>query len=238
MPEALEAAITPHSKVLLLNSPNNPTGAVIPADTLDNIARIVLERDLLVLSDEVYERLLFDGRTHESIWKRSEMKERTVVVHSFSKSFAMTGWRIGYAFGPEWLIESMIKVVSSTTPCASSVSQRAAVAALRLDTEVIDAMVKEFCVRRDQAYEVLEQLPGVRVHKPGGTFYMFPDISEITQDSRQFALDLLEEEHIVVVPGDAFGPSGKGCVRVALTVNQEVLKEALERIHRFIKKIS
>ena len=161
-----------------------------------------------------------------------------MVVHSFSKSFAMTGWRIGYAFGPEWLIESMIKVVSSTTPCASSVSQRAAVAALRLDTEIIDAMVKEFCVRRDQAYEVLEQLPGVRVHKPGGTFYMFPDISEITQDSRQFALDLLEEEHIVVVPGDAFGPSGKGCVRIALTVKQEVLKDALERIGRFIKKIS
>jgi len=237
-PEALEAAITPHSKVLLLNSPNNPTGAVIPAETLDNIARIVLERDLLVLSDEVYERLLFDGRTQESIWKRPGMNERTAVVHSFSKSFAMTGWRIGYAFGPEWLIESMIKVVSSTTSCAPSVSQRAAVAALRLDAEVIDAMVEEFRVRRNQAYEVLEQLPGVRVHKPGGTFYMFPDISQITQDSRQFALDLLKEEQVVVVPGETFGPSGKGCVRVALTVNQEVLKEALERIRRFIKRIS
>ena len=237
-PETLEAAITPSSKVLLLNSPNNPTGAVIPAETLDNIARIALERDLLVLSDEVYERLLFDGRTHESIWKRPGMRERTVVVHSFSKSFAMTGWRIGYAFGPEWLIESMIKVVSSTTSCAPSVSQRAALAALRLDAEVFDAMVEEFHVRRDQAYQVLEQLPGVRVHKPGGTFYMFPDISQITQDSRQFALDLLKEEQVVVVPGEAFGPSGKGCVRIALTVNQEVLKEAFERIRRFIRKIS
>lgn len=237
-PETLEAAITPSTKVLLLNSPNNPTGAVIPAETLDNIARIALEKDLLVLSDEVYERLLFDGRTHESIWKRPGMRERTVVVHSFSKSFAMTGWRIGYTFGPEWLIESMIKVVSSTTSCAPSVSQRAALAALRLDAEVIDAMVEEFCVRRDQAYQVLEQLPGVRVHKPGGTFYMFPDISQITQDSRQFALDLLKEEQVVVVPGEAFGPSGKGCVRIALTVNQVVLKEALERTRRFIRKIS
>jgi aspartate/methionine/tyrosine aminotransferase len=237
-PEALEAAITPSTKVLLLNSPNNPTGAVIPAETLDNIARIALERDLLVLSDEVYERLLFDARTHESIWKRPGMRERTVVVHSFSKSFAMTGWRIGYAFGPEWLIESMIKVVSSTTSCAPSVSQRAALAALRLDAEVIDAMVEEFRVRRERAYQVLEQLPGVRVHKPGGTFYMFPDIYQITQDSRQFALDLLKEEQVVVVPGEAFGPSGKGCVRIALTVNQEVLKEALERIRRFIRKIS
>jgi len=237
-PEALEAAITPSSKVVLLNSPNNPTGAVIPADTLDGIARIVVERDLLVLSDEVYERLLFDGRTHESIWKRPGMKERTVVVHSFSKSFAMTGWRIGYAFGPEWLIESMIKVVSSTTSCAPSVSQRAAVAALRLDPGVVRAMVEEFSVRRDQAYEVLGKLPGVRVHKPGGTFYMFPDFSQITQDSGQFALDLLKEEQVVVVPGEAFGPSGKGCVRIALTVNQEVLNDALERIHRFIKAIS
>jgi aminotransferase len=237
-PEDLEAAITPFSKVLLLNSPNNPTGAVIPADTLDSIARIVLERDLLVLSDEVYERLLFDGRTHESIRTRPGMKERTVVVHSFSKSFAMTGWRVGYAFGPEWLIESMIKVVSSTTSCAPSVSQRAALAALRLDPQVIHAMIEEFCTRREQAYEVLRQLPGVRVHKPGGTFYIFPDISQITRDSRQFALGLLKEQQVVVVPGEAFGPSGKGCLRIALTVNQELMKQALERIHRFIRNIS
>ncbi len=237
-PEALEEAITPHSKVLLLNSPNNPTGAIIPAETLESIARIVLERDLLVLSDEVYERLLFDGRTQESIRTRPGMKERTVVVHSFSKSFAMTGWRIGYAFGPEWLIESMIKVVSSTTSCAPSVSQRAALAALRLDAEVIDAMAEEFRKRRDQAYEVLEKLPGVKVHKPGGTFYIFPDISQITQDSGQFALDLLDEEQVVVVPGEAFGPSGKGCLRISLAVKQQVLKEALERIQRFIEKFS
>lgn len=237
-PEAIEAAITPRCKVLLLNSPNNPTGAVIPAETLDEIARIVKERDLLVLSDEVYERLLFDGRTHESIWTRPGMKERTVVIHSFSKSFAMTGWRIGYAFGPEWLIGSMIKVVTSTTSCAPSVSQRAAVAALRLDPEVIDKMTEEFQRRRDLAYEVLKQIPGVRVHQPAGTFYIFPDISQITGDSRQFAFDLLEKEQIVVVPGETFGPSGKGCLRIALTVNQEILKQAIESIRRFIESIS
>lgn len=237
-PEALEAVITPQSKALLLNSPNNPTGAVIPGEILDNLARVVLERDLLVLSDEVYERLLFDGRTHESIRTRPGMKERTVVVHSFSKSFAMTGWRIGYAFGPEWLITPMIKVVGSTTSCAPSVSQRAGLAALQLDAEVIDGMVEEFRVRRDQTYEALKELPDVRVHKPGGTFYIFPDISQITQDSRQFALDLLKEEQVVVIPGEAFGPAGKGCLRIAFTVNQEILKEALERIQRFIKKIS
>ncbi len=237
-PEDLEAAITPHSKVLLLNSPNNPTAAIIPAEILDSIARIVVERDLLVLSDEVYERLLFDGLTHESIRTRPGMKERTVVVHSFSKSFAMTGWRIGYAFGPEWLIESMIKVVSSTTSCAPSVSQRAALAALRLDAKVVNAMTEEFRTRRDQAYKALQKLPGVKVHKPKGTFYIFPDISQITRDSLQFALDLLDKEQVVVVPGEAFGPSGKGCLRIALTVNQEILKDALERIQRFIKNLS
>jgi aminotransferase len=237
-PQALEAAITPQTKVLLLNSPNNPTGAVIPAEMFDDIARIAAEKDLLVLSDEVYERLLFDGQTHESIRTRPGMRERTVVVHSFSKSFAMTGWRIGYAFGPEWLIESMIKVVSSTTSCAPSVSQRAALAALRLDPEIINAMIEEFRRRRDHAYEVLQKLPGVKVHKPKGTFYIFPDISQITQDSRQFALDLLDREQVVVVPGESFGPSGKGCVRIALTVNLKVLKEAFKRIQRFIETLS
>jgi aminotransferase len=234
-PEALEAAITPSSKVLLLNSPNNPTGAVIPAEILHNIARIALERDLLVLSDEVYDRLLFDGAAHESIRTRSGMRERTVVVHSLSKSFAMTGWRIGYAFGPEWIIESMIKVVSSCTSCAPSVSQRAAIAALRLDETIINTMVAEFRARRNQAYEALKDLSGVRVHKPAGTFYIFPDISLITNNSFQFALDLLKEEQVVVVPGETFGPSGKGCVRLALTVNRERLSMAMERIRRFIK---
>jgi aminotransferase len=232
--KALERAITPSSKVLLLNSPNNPTGAVIPSASIDAIAQIALEKDLLVLSDEVYERLLFDGLTHDSIWTRPGMRERTVVVHSFSKSFAMTGWRIGYAFGPEWIIESMVKVVSSWTSCAPSVSQRAALAALQLESTVIGSMVEEFRARRDLAYEGLNVLPGVRVHKPAGTFYIFPDISQITNDCVQFALHLLEREQVVVVPGETFGPSGRGCIRLALTVNQELLKEAIERIRRFI----
>jgi aminotransferase len=235
-PEALEAAITPSSKVILLNSPNNPTGAVIPSKTIDAIAKIALEKDLLVLSDEVYERLLFDGLTHDSIWTRPGMRERTVVVHSFSKSFAMTGWRIGYAFGMEWIIESMVKVVSSWTSCAPSVSQRAALAALKLEGTIIGTMVEEFRVRRDLAYEGLKELPGVRVHKPAGTFYLFPDISQITNDCVQFALHLLEGEQVMVVPGETFGPSGRGCVRLALTVNQELLKEAIQRIRRFIEK--
>jgi len=232
--QTLEKAITASTRVLLLNSPNNPTGAVIPAETLDDIARIALERDLLVLSDEVYDRLLFDGLTHESIWTRPGMRERTVVVQSFSKSYAMTGWRIGYAFGPEWIIESMIKVVTSYTSCAPSISQRAALAALKLDGKFVDTMVDEFRARRDLAYEVLQGLPGVRVHRPAGTFYIFPDVSQIAKNSLQFAVDLLQDEQVLVVPGETFGSSGTGCLRLALTVNEGRLEEAFQRIQRFI----
>ena len=233
---SLEAALTPKTKALLLNSPNNPTGTVLPAGTLDAMARMVRERDLLVVSDEVYEQLLFDGRTHESIRTRPDMRERTVVIQSFSKSFAMTGWRIGYSFGPEWIIEAMVKVVASFTSCAPSVSQRAALAALSLDKGIAGAMVHEFRERRDLAYEALRTIPGVRVHRPAGTFYVFPDISQITGDGLQFAMDLLKAAQVVVVPGETFGPSGRGCVRLALTVNQERLTDAIERIHRFIRK--
>lgn len=235
-PEAIEVAITPESKVLLLNSPNNPTGAVIPGKTLDAIAEVVKRHDLLVVSDEVYDRLVFDGVGHESIVTRPGMRERTVVINSFSKSFAMTGWRIGYAYGPEWLIEPMTKVVSHCTSCTPSVSQRAALAALRMDEGSVRKMAAEFEARRDLLYEGVRRLPGVRVNKPAGAFYMFVDVSRITDDPYRFALDLLEEERVVVVPGFCFGPSGRGCIRLAYTVNGDMIAEALERMERFIRK--
>jgi aspartate/methionine/tyrosine aminotransferase len=162
------------------------------------------------------------------------MRERTVVIQSFSKSFAMTGWRIGYAFGPQWIMESMVKVVASFTSCAPSISQRAALAALTLGRGIAEDMITEFQERRDLAYGILCSIPGVRVHKPAGSFYIFPDISQITLDGLSFAMDLLKAEQVVVVPGETFGPSGSGCVRLALTVNQERLMDAIERIGRFI----
>lgn len=235
-PEAIERAITPQSKVLLLNSPNNPTGAVIPGETLDAIAELAQERDLLVVSDEVYDRLTFDGLRHESILTRPGMLERTVVINSFSKSYAMTGWRIGYACGPEWLIEPMTKVVSHCTSCTPSVSQRAALAALRMDEGVFRDMARRFEARRDLLYEGVSRLPGVRVNKPAGAFYMFADVSQITDDPYRFAIDLLEEERVVVVPGFPFGPSGKSCIRLAYTVNRDLIAEALQRMERFITR--
>lgn len=236
-PEAIAAAVTPRSKVLLLNSPNNPTGAVIPGDTLDAVAELVKERDLLVVTDEVYDRLVFDGRRHESIITRPGMFERTVVVNSFSKTFAMTGWRVGYAYGPRWIIEPMTKVVSHCTSCTPSVSQRAALAALRMDPAVVDDMARRFAARSELLYDGLSRLPGFRVNTPAGSFYMFPDVSQLTDDTYRFALDLLQEERVAVVPGFPFGPSGVGCIRLACTVSRQKIAEAVTRLERFVTRL-
>ena len=233
--EDLLSAVTPRTKVLLLNYPNNPTGAVIAAADLDRLARFTVNHDLLVVSDEVYEKLLFQDKLHESPYSRPGMTDRTVVIHSFSKSYAMTGWRIGYAFGPQWIIDPMIKVVSYYTSCASSVSQRAALCALRADPQPFEEMVATFERRNRLAYEGLSQIPGLAVHRAAGAFYLFPDIHNLTMDSRRFALELLEKEQVAVVPGEAFGPCGKGFFRIALTVPRRLLERAVERIDRFIR---
>lgn len=234
--EAVERSISPRSKVLIINSPNNPTGAVIPSPTLDELASLARGRNLFIISDEVYDQLLFDRLRHESICDRPKIMERIVVIGSFSKSFAMTGWRVGYAFGPEWIIKEMTKVVAYYTSCTSSVSQRAALGALQQASSILESMVDEFQLRRDLVYEALERMPGIRVHKPAGSFYIFPNLENITSNTEQFAMDLLEQERVVVIPGTAFGPSGAACVRIAFTVDRGLLAEAMERFTRFINK--
>ena len=236
-PEDVEKALTPKSKVLVLNSPNNPTGSVIPDSVLDDLAQLAVARDLLVLSDEVYDRLVY-GKPHTSIYTRPGMAERTVVVNSFSKAYAMTGWRMGYAYGPVWLIDEMLKVVTFQTSCASSVGQRAALAALKTDEAKFDAMAKEFENRCEYACQRLSRMPGVEVKPTAGSFYIFPRIEAIISDCEQFAFDLLDQEQVVVVPGAAFGPSGKGFVRIACTVGKEKLVEAMDRIERFVRRYS
>jgi len=232
--EAVERAITPRAKALLLNSPNNPTGAVIPGSTLKELARLVQEKDLLVISDEVYNRFLFNGRPHESIYNQPGMEERTCVLDSFSKTFAMTGWRLGWAFGPSWLIRGMLMVAAYDTISASSISQRAALAALRLDPAVVALMVKEFGRRLDLAYKRLSGMPGVKVHKPAGTFYIFPNFEEYTADSQDFARKLLDRWQVVTLPGASFGPSGTSCLRMACTVPEPKLHEAMDRLENFL----
>lgn len=235
-PEEVERSITSRTKVLLLNSPNNPTGSVIPARVMDRLARIAIEADLLVACDEVYDRLVFDGRSHQSMVTRPGMAERTVVIGSFSKTFAMTGWRLGYAFGPADLMAEMTKVVTYYTSCASSVSQRAGLAALRTGRKSVEAMLQEFQKRRDLVYEALSAIPGVRVSRPAGSFYIFPNLDRITRDTESFAIELLERERVVVVPGEPFGPSGRDCVRMAFTVGTDKLRQAMERFTRFVKR--
>jgi len=233
-PRRVERAITPRTKALLINSPNNPTGTIIPGDVLDMLARLAIKNDLVVISDEVYDRLVFDG-THESIYTRPGMGERTVVVNSFSKAFSMTGWRIGYCYGPVWLIDEAVKVATFFTGCPSSVGQRGALAALRMEQGLFDEMAAEFGARCRLVYERLDAMPGVKVHPGRGSFYLFPNVAEITEDTTQFALDLLDEEQVVVIPGEAFGSSGRGCVRISCTVDQARLTEAMDRFERFVR---
>ena len=234
-PERVAAAVGPKSKVLLINSPNNPTGSVIPGEVLDELARIAVERDLVVISDEVYDHLVYNGR-HDSIFTRPGMAGRTLVVNSFSKTFAMTGWRIGFSFGPAWLIEEMIKIAMFYTSCPSSVGQRAALAALRADRAVFAAMEDAFKARCELAWQRLRAMPGIRVHPAAGAFYIFPSVAAITGDDTAFAMDLLDEEQVVVVPGGAFGPSGAGCIRISCTLETTLFSEALDRIERFIRR--
>lgn len=232
-PEALAAAVTQESKVLLLNSPCNPTGAMIPGETLDALAKIALEKDLIVVSDEVYDGMVY-GKPFQSIATRPGMAERTVVIRSFSKTYAMTGWRVGYCYGPEWIIEQMLKVVNYSTACASSVGQRAALHALNEGPAPFAAMRDRFSRRVDLVWNRLVRMEGVRALKPSGTFYIFADISRYSEDSRTFALDLLEQEQVVVVPGYAFGPSGEGWIRIACTVDQARLATAMDRLERYL----
>ncbi len=235
-PVELEKAITPKTRLLILNSPNNPTGAVIPIDTLDAISRIAIKHNLFVVSDEVYDRIIFDV-PFESISSRPGMYQRTVVIKSFSKSHAMTGWRIGYCYGPKAIIEQVLKVVNYSTACASSISQRGALAALNIDQEIVESMKNRFKARIELVCSRLNRIKGVRATKPGGSFYVFVDISAITTNSREFAIRLLNEQKVVVVPGYAFGESGEGCIRIACTRSREQLNKAMDRLETFINSI-
>jgi aminotransferase len=233
-PEKVASAIGPRTKGILINSPNNPTGCVIPGAVLDELARLSVENDLLVISDEVYDRLVFEGR-HESIYTRPGMAERTLVVNSFSKTFAMTGWRIGYCYGPEWLVDEVVKVATYFTSCPSNVGQRAALAALRADENQFRAMAREFKDRCELVYARLKEMEGIRVLPPAGSFYVFPNLAAVTDDVGQFALELLDREQVVVIPGSAFGPSGDAFVRISCTVNRDLLQQAMDRMERFIR---
>ena len=229
---ALHAAWQPGCKVLLLNFPTNPTGGTADAALLAQIADFAKEKDLLVASDEIYSELTFEGR-HTSIASLPGMKERTVFLHGFSKAFAMTGFRVGYACGPAAIIEAMLKVHQYTIMCASIISQEAALEALLNGTEDMRHMREKYRERRDLIVRRFNEL-GLKCHLPRGTFYAFPDITATGLDSVTFATRLLQEQKVAMVPGTAFGPSGAGFCRASYSTSYDNIIKACDRIGRFL----
>jgi len=231
----LEAKATPRTKVLMLNFPNNPTGGIMSREDLEDIAAFARERDLIVITDEIYGELTYDA-PHTSIVSLPGLCDRTIFLHGLSKAWAMTGFRLGYACGPAELIEAMMKVHQYTMLCASSLAQKAALEALvRPDLDIAE-MVNEYRRRRNYIVTAFNGM-GMECHRPLGAFYAFPRVSKYGLSSRDFALKLLEEEKVAVVPGTAFGGCGEGFVRCAYATSLDNIKEAMVRIERFIKRL-
>ena len=231
----LEKSITPKTRVLMLNFPTNPTGAVMPQEELKKIAALVVKHDLVVLSDEIYSELTYDEVPHHSIAALPGMKERTVFLHGFSKAFAMTGWRIGYACGPADIIEAMMKIHQYSILCAPVMAQEAALEALERGQRSMERMREEYRLRRNLIVTSLNEA-GIPCHLPKGAFYVFPDIRGTGMTSKEFALKLLEDKKVAVVPGTAFGPSGEGYVRCSYATALDQIKIAAERIADFVRR--
>ncbi len=240
--EDVEAAITARTRILLLNFPTNPTGAVEPLEELEKIAALAVEHDLIVVSDEIYCELLYGGPDgmepgeHVSIASLPGMRERTVLLHGFSKAFAMTGFRLGYACAPPELTEAMMKIHQYSMLCAPIMSQQAAVEALRNGTPEVERMRRAYAQRRNLMLKRFADM-GLPCFAPGGAFYMFPDIRRYGLTSKEFAMRLLERENVAVVPGNAFGPAGEGCVRACYATAYDKIEIAMDRMARFVKDL-
>jgi aminotransferase len=232
--EDLLNAITEKTKVLILPFPNNPTGAIMEYDELVEIAKIVEEKDIYVLSDEIYSELTY-GRKHVSIAELPGMKERTILINGFSKSYAMTGWRLGYAVGPRLIIEQMVKIHQFAIMCAPTTSQYAAVEALRYGDPDVEMMREAYDQRRKYLIHAFKEM-GLECFEPFGAFYVFPSIKTLGMTSDEFATKLLQEEKVAVVPGTAFGDCGEGFLRISYAYSIENLKIAIERMERFVSK--
>jgi len=233
----LEKGVTPKTRVLLLSFPTNPTGSVMPPDELRKIADFAVKHDLVVMSDEIYSELTYDDLPHHSIAALPGMKERTLFLHGFSKAFAMTGWRIGFACGPADIIEAMMKIHQYSIMCASSMAQEAAIEALERGQRSMERMREEYRLRRNFIVSSLNEA-GIPCPLPKGAFYVFPDIRGTGLTSREFSLRLLEKKNVAVVPGTAFGPSGEGYVRCSYATALDQIKIAVTRIAEFVKEPS
>ncbi len=231
--EDIRKAITPKSKVLILNYPTNPTGAIATKEELEDIAKLCVEHDLIVLADEIYSELTYAGDPGLSILQMPGMRERTILLHGFSKAFAMTGFRMGYACAPPELIEAMMKIHQYAALCAPITSQAAAIEALERGTPAVLEMKESYEMRRNYVVKRLNEM-GLDCHLPGGAFYVFPDITRYGLTSHEFALQLLEKEQVAAVPGTAFGACGEGFLRCCYATAFDQLEIAMDRMERFV----
>ncbi len=231
----LEAKVTPKTKVLMLNFPNNPTGAIMSRQDLEDIAAFARERDLIVITDEIYAELTYDA-PHTSIVSLPGMRDRTIFLHGFSKAWAMTGFRLGYACGPAELIDAMMKIHQYTMLCASSMGQKAALEALTRPDVDVGEMVGEYRRRRNYVASAFAEM-GLECHRPLGAFYAFPSVAKFGLKSKDFAIKLLNEEKVAAVPGTAFGDCGEGFLRCAYATSLDNIKEAMVRLKRFIRRL-
>ena len=233
----LEENITPKTKVLIINYPNNPTGAIMEKEDFEQIAEVIIKNDIVVISDEIYNELTYNGKNPTSIAEIKGMKERTIIVNGFSKAYSMTGWRLGYAMGPKEILQQMIKIHQFCIMCAPTNSQYAGVEALKNGDDDIKLMRDSYNERRRYLLTRLKNM-GIDCFEPFGAFYVFPDIRKFGMSSEDFCMKLLESKKVVVVPGDAFGKSGEGFVRISYAYSIDDLKIALDRIEEFVKELA
>lgn len=236
-PNDIEKLITPKTKMIVVNTPHNPTGAVLDKSTLEQVASLAKKHDLLVLSDEIYEKLIYEDAVHDSIASLPNMDERTIVVNGFAKAYSMTGWRIGYLAGPKELIDAAVRVHQYTVTCATSFAQRGAEAALRGSQSCVENMRLAFDQRRKLVIDSVRKMNGLNVVPPKGAFYAFINTSNLGMTDEKAAHYFLHEANVAVVPGSAFGKFGKGYVRLAFSNSYENIAVAMERIEKQVNKI-
>lgn len=234
--EALAAAITPRTRCVLMCYPSNPTGRIMTEQELQAMARLLADKNIFVISDEIYSELIYDG-PHRSIAQMEGMREKTIVINGLSKSHSMTGWRIGFTFAPAYLTRHMVKVHQYNVTCASSVSQYAALEALTNGADDAQPMREAYRERRDFVFGKLLEM-GLQVERPEGAFYIFPSIESFGLSSMDFTMKLLEQERVAVVPGDAFSPYGEGYIRLSYAYSMHTLNEGLQRMARFIQSLA
>jgi aminotransferase len=233
--ELLEPYLTANTRCVILCYPSNPTGQVLTEQELADLAQLLVDRELFILSDEIYSELVYDVR-HQSIATMGKLREKTIVINGLSKSHAMTGWRVGFTLAPAYITEHMVKVHQYNVTCASSVSQYAALEALTVGVDDALPMRNAYKFRRDYVYDRLLAMD-FELEKPNGAFYLFPSIAKFGLSSQEFTMRLLHEEHVAVVPGDAFTSYGEGYIRISYAYSQEVLEQSLDRLERFVSKL-